>query len=132
VFDEKDIIHSYTRAEALKDGVLVDVSEAAKSLGFLTPVAFTQDVHGNHVQPSNVTRPEDAQERITGILTALRAAHAREVRTRTLQAGDSVIFRLPLPAGAEASRAPVHYLKALLGPGDAGEPVVTVCEVYED
>jgi hypothetical protein len=33
-FERSDMIHSYTRAEAIADGVLIDVSETAKEAGF--------------------------------------------------------------------------------------------------
>ena len=39
-----EIICSYTRAQAIKDGVLIDVSEAAKEAGFKIPVAMTDTV----------------------------------------------------------------------------------------
>jgi hypothetical protein len=37
MFDESDLIHSYTRADALRDGVLIDVSATAKEAGFRYP-----------------------------------------------------------------------------------------------
>jgi len=39
-----DIIFSYTRAQAIEDGVLVDVSELAREASFRYPVAVTQGV----------------------------------------------------------------------------------------
>ena len=35
------LIHSYTRKQAIEDGVLVDVTETAKARGFVVPVAMT-------------------------------------------------------------------------------------------
>ena len=47
--DDKDndatdpkLISSYTRSEALADGVLVDVTETAREAGFVIPVALTR------------------------------------------------------------------------------------------
>ena len=37
-----ELISAYSRAEALADGVLVDVTEAAREAGFLYPVALTR------------------------------------------------------------------------------------------
>ena len=34
-------IHTYTRAEAVEDGLLIDVSETAREAGFRIPVALT-------------------------------------------------------------------------------------------
>jgi hypothetical protein len=42
VFEEADLIHRYTRADALRDGVLVDVSATAREAGFRWPVALTR------------------------------------------------------------------------------------------
>jgi hypothetical protein len=39
--DENEIIYSYTRKQAIADGVLIDVTELAKEAGFKCPVAFT-------------------------------------------------------------------------------------------
>ncbi|MCF5089180.1 hypothetical protein GIW57_03195 [Stenotrophomonas sp. PA-6-5C] len=40
MFEPSDLIHSYTRAQAIEDGVLVDVSDVAKEAGFKLPVAI--------------------------------------------------------------------------------------------
>ena len=40
---EPKLISSYTRSEALADGVLVDVTETAREAGFVIPVALTVD-----------------------------------------------------------------------------------------
>lgn len=42
LFADADVISTYTRAEALADGELVDVTERAKELGFRYPVALTR------------------------------------------------------------------------------------------
>ncbi len=42
---DADVISTYSRAEALADGVLVDVSEMAREAGFRFPVAITAGVH---------------------------------------------------------------------------------------
>ena len=36
-----EVIYAYTRAEAIADGVLIDVTETAKEVGFRLPVALT-------------------------------------------------------------------------------------------
>ena len=45
-WDDAEIIYPYTRAQALEDGVLVDVSEIAKEAGIKFPVALTAAVYG--------------------------------------------------------------------------------------
>ena len=36
-----DLIHAYTRAEAIEDGMLLDVTEVARDMGFRYPTAIT-------------------------------------------------------------------------------------------
>jgi hypothetical protein len=44
MFDESHLIHRYARAQAIADGVLVDVSAPAKGAGSRFPVALTRAV----------------------------------------------------------------------------------------
>jgi hypothetical protein len=44
MFDNADLIHRYTRADALRDGVLIDVSTTAREVGIRYPVALTRAV----------------------------------------------------------------------------------------
>jgi hypothetical protein len=44
IFDEADLIHRYTRVEAIRDGVLIDVSAVAREAGIRYPVALTRAV----------------------------------------------------------------------------------------
>ena len=41
MFENADLIHRYSRADALRDGVLVDVSATAREAGIRFPVALT-------------------------------------------------------------------------------------------
>jgi len=41
MFENADLIYRYTRADAIRDGVLIDVSATAKDEGFQYPVALT-------------------------------------------------------------------------------------------
>ncbi len=41
MFNNADLIHRYTRADALRDGVLIDVSTTAAEAGIRYPVALT-------------------------------------------------------------------------------------------
>lgn len=42
MFTDADIISRYTRAEAIEDGELIDVTETAREAGFTVPVARTR------------------------------------------------------------------------------------------
>jgi hypothetical protein len=41
MFDDAEVIHRHTRADAIRDGVLIDVSATAREAGFLYPMALT-------------------------------------------------------------------------------------------
>lgn len=43
--DNDQIISRYTRAQAIEDGVLVDVSQQAKETGLLLPTVITDHLH---------------------------------------------------------------------------------------
>ena len=44
LFADAVLVHAYTRAQAIEDGCLVDVSETAREAGFKVPVALTAAV----------------------------------------------------------------------------------------
>ena len=44
-----EIIDSYTRKQAIADGVLIDVTETASEAGFRIPVALTRAVWADYV-----------------------------------------------------------------------------------
>ena len=46
MFDDAELSHAYTRTDAIRDGVLIDVSAAAKDAGFTFPVALTAAASG--------------------------------------------------------------------------------------
>ncbi|WP_049473777.1 DUF6573 family protein, partial [Stenotrophomonas maltophilia] len=50
MFEPSDLIHSYTRAQAIEDGVLVDVSDVAKEAGFKLPVTITRAAWSRYVE----------------------------------------------------------------------------------
>src|SRR5262245_38473202 len=43
MFEGADLIHRYSRADALRDGVLIDVSETAREAGIRWPVAIRRN-----------------------------------------------------------------------------------------
>jgi hypothetical protein len=49
MFENADLIHRYTRADALRDGVLIDVSAAAREAGIRWPLALTAAAWANCV-----------------------------------------------------------------------------------
>ena len=122
-----DPIHVYTRAQAIDDGVLVDLSEWASpremSPGFKVPVAVTRAVWSMlEAIPRRFRGIQDIRGRAHDLLVVLAFASRR--------GGSEARFRVLLDV--EGDRRRLHEFRAVCGPGDAGEPVVTVMLPEED
>jgi hypothetical protein len=76
--DKEDfvIISLYTRADAIADGVLVDVSDMVKEAGFRWPVAVTRAVWDDIVTPTqrDVEEGQSEKGRLWDILSMARLA----------------------------------------------------------
>ena len=119
------VIFSYTRAQAIADGVLIDVSDLAKQVGFRYPVAVTAGVWAECVtKPEGVACPNETG-RLFVLLNMLGMAilEHREV--------DRVDFDVPVGNDHREGDPPLVRLYALCGPGDDAEPVITVMLPHE-
>jgi hypothetical protein len=125
MFEQADLVHSYTRADALRDGVLIDATAAAREAGFKFPVALTAAAWGKCVAVPPGVLCQDEAGRLWDVLTVLRFA-ARG------QAGAEVRFGVHVRNDNRERTPPLVRLKALCGPGDHGEPVITVVLPDED
>ena len=120
------VIHAYTRAQALEDGVLADISPWAREAGFKYPVAVTSGVW-NILEPSKELQADgqDTAGRAWDLLTILRHEIRRAARA------DEVHFA-PLFVLKPARKPEPVAMWAKCGPGDDGEPVITVMLKGED
>jgi hypothetical protein len=118
------VIYQYTRAQAIEDGVLVDVSEKAREAGIIYPTALTAAVWEQCVTVPEKTPWQDEIGRLWDVLTVLRFAIRRS------SGGQEVAFTVGVQNDPRGSQ-PVN-LKALCGPGDEGEPVITIMLPHED
>jgi len=127
LFDDTDLVFSYSRRQALEDGVLVDVSEMAREAGFRYPVAVTRAVWDGVVTPDAESRALGQSEagRLWDVLTVLRVAIRRSKGpAQTLEFQVIVIQH-----GADRR---IVTLKAVCGPADDWSPCVTVMLPAED
>lgn len=114
-----NIVHSYTRRQALADGVLVDVTRQASAAemagGFLVPVAVTAALwHAIEAIPSSLTGVADVRGRLHDVLwMASLAARRRQS-----------VFDVHLPVAGTRKRT--HRLRVDIGPDDDGSPCVTI------
>ena len=123
-------IHIYTRAEAIEDGSLVDVSLVASEAGFTIPVAVTANVWADCVawSESDSTRQiyQDESGRLWDVLWMARQA-ARKGQ------GPRLAFQLyRVPRGGRGKSPRLVTLSMVIGPGDDGEPVITIMMPGED
>ena len=119
-------VHTYTRADALADGVLVDATETAREAGFRIPVALTQGVWAdvNDLSGWHVSCGQSSEGRLWDLLfMAAHAARKPENRDRS-----EFVYSLVMPAGTGNN----YRAKCHIGPGDKGEPVVTILRPDED
>lgn len=80
MFEPSNLIHSYTRAQAIEDGVLVDVSDVAKEAGSKLPVAITRAAWARYVEvPRGLElRGQSVDGRLWDVLFMLHVAIKRQ------------------------------------------------------
>lgn len=119
-----EVIHSYTRAQAIADGVLVDVTELAKEAGFKFPVALTHAVYAKYVEVPEGVSGQDETGRLWDILNMLRFGAARS------QGKSEILFKLYVRN--DNRKAKLVTLKSVCGPNDDASPCITVMMLDED
>ncbi len=122
---ESNLIYSYSRAQALADGVLVDVTEQARQTGFVCPVAITHAVH---------VMLESMPEAVQGIQSYAGRLHdclwmAFIGIKRAPGGGSELPYQFYL--STERAAPQLITLKLVCGPGDEGEMVITIMELGE-
>lgn len=124
-------ISIYTRAQAIADGVLVDVSALAREAGFHVSVAMTASSWADAVAWSDMDSvrqvAQDESGRLWDVMwmASLAARHAKGVQRVAFQ-----LYRVP--RGGRGTRPRMVELHLHIGPGDAGEPVATILMPNED
>jgi len=138
-------IHAYTRAQAISDGVLVDLTSATddqgrllcQQAGFKVPVAITCTAWAKVIEAGGAWKPHG-----DGELLQLRGGQSLTgrlwdvlwmLRTACGQANndDRVHFQVLVDVNGDGDHEGVH-LWALCGPGDDAKPVITIMLEGED
>jgi hypothetical protein len=132
-------IHSYTRAQAIEDGQLIDVSTVAREAGIVWPVALTSAAWADCVEWTDET---EARKGYTG--------QSESGRLWDVCWMLSLAVRGALRRGLDASQQPLYFnlhrtpaagrgvmprkatLRFMVGPDDAGRPCITVMLPGED
>jgi hypothetical protein len=131
-FEPEDVNFSSSRAQAIGDGVLVDITEIAREAGFRVPVALSRAVWTDCVEWNEVTARrkathQDESGRLWDVvyLASLAARCGGSDQRRLFE-----LYRVPVAGrGIRARRV---QLAMHIGPGDRGEPVITITQPDED
>lgn len=124
-------IHTYSRQQALDDGVLVDVTDMAKATGFRFPVAMTSAAWADAVKWTDKDSERQTYQDESGRLKdALWMGYCAARRNSGKSAVDFQFYRVP--RGGRGHMARLTTLRIVCGMGDDGEPVMTIMMPYED
>jgi len=130
IFGEE--IFTYTRAQAIEDGVLINAGALAQEAGFKWPVAITSAAWDDCVTWSEDESDKQVHQDQSGRLWDVLFMAYHAIRTGS-DAGDRLLFQLyRVPRDGKATEAELVTLKLMVGPGDSGEPVITIMEPHED
>jgi hypothetical protein len=121
-------ISVYTRAQALEDGALIDARATAREAGIRYPVALTRAVWAQCVAVPAGVACQDEPGRLWDVLWMLRVAIRRS------NDGSEIRYSLYVrnTNRERLDRRDLVMLKALCGPGDDAEPVITIMLPAED
>ena len=131
MFENAEIISAYSRQQAIEDGFLVDVSKTAAEAGFrlhtvLTRAAWEQCVAWSEEDNKRQVY-QDESGRLWDVLWMAYFAACRNGSASELL----YEFRC-VPRDGRGRLPQRKILKLHIGPGDAGEPVITIMLPNED
>lgn len=123
-------VFGYSHSQAIEDGELVDITEFAKRVGFILPVAVThfawmqciERVHGSESRQTI----KDRERRLKDLLCRLYL----ECRRNPWES--SFVFRLFIEGNGYFPKLVQVELKAVIGCGDDGEAVIVLMLSHED
>lgn len=111
-------IYSYSRAQAIEDGVLIDITKMAKEAGFSFPTVVTASVYA--IVRDETSTSDSVDGRLWDIVSIAKLA------MKGARAGqDRVNFNVII--GRRTQPLYIH-----IGPGDTPAPVLTIMVQGED
>ncbi|MHB1668830.1 DUF6573 family protein [Thiomonas sp.] len=132
-------ISTYTREQAIADGVLIDVSTTAREAGIVWPVAMTSAAWADTVEWTQATEDrkgytgQSESGRLWDVVWMLSLA-VRGALHRGLDASQQPLFYslLRTPTAGRGVMPRKVTLKFIVGPNDEGRPCITVMLPNED
>lgn len=126
LFSDADVIHRYTRAQAIADGVLVDLSAACPDVcrqHYPVPVACTASVWALIDKAVKNPRWSNDLNGVVHDLLWMSKACRQPVDVST------ILFQVIIKGAGRKSN---YTFKAVVSGGDVGEPVLTIMLPEED
>ena len=119
------VIYSYTRARALTDSALVDVTETGKEVGFKLPVAITEALQ-NRLTPTKAEAVfgQDYDSRLWNVLWV--AAFTIKLADRGTDTVTFTVVQQEVDAKSGQLQNVELRLRAVCGSVPAGEPVIMI------
>ena len=103
-----EYIYKYTHQNAIADGVLIDIPELARNSGFKLPCCINDRLFNTFPEE---TRQMDIERLLTTFYFQIAASNKKDDRVYQNVKGEKVVLHI--------------------GPGDEGEPVLTLCHLSE-
>ena len=120
--DDWEVIFNYSRAQAIEDGVLIPVDpEMAKEAGFKVPIALTSTLYDKYIKSDLPGQDETGRLWDTLIMLHIKAKWY-----------DDSILQFFVTYQMQEDKAESVELKAVIGPGDTPDPVLTIMLPHED
>lgn len=127
-----EVVYGYSRSDALADGVLIEADPAmCKEAGIRIPVAISDHLW-SVVNPDNIeTMPGQS---LSGRLWDLLWMFRISVGSRKGQGSDRLTYKVLMQLRREGCPVRVEEFQvlAVCGPGDQGEPVITLMFPEDD
>ena len=126
------VISAYTRAQAIEDGILVDVSDTAREAGFRIPVALTRTAWERLVAlPEGYRGFQDESGRLWDVLWM---AHHYASRAAASDRVTMCVLVRDIRKDLRDSHRPPrrHSPIVAIGGGDGGEAVITIMFPEDD
>jgi hypothetical protein len=124
---EDEPVYSYSRKQALDDGVLVDLTDFTADHGIVFPAACTAGVYYRYLVPDKTLQAQGQtlEARIDDLLSTLAVA----IKGQPASA-DRLTFQTAflMPRGRKVTVT----FTCICGPDDAGDPVLTILLPGED
>ena len=124
-----EVISTYSRAQAIEDGVLVDVTAMAREAGFKIPVVLTAAAWAEAVAVGDKAQ-EFGQSEAGRLWDVLFVAGTAARVAAKMSDASQITCRVSVADGPGATREVVLVVHC--GPGDNAEPVITIMLPNED